>query len=509
MSDNSSNNKRIAKNTVYLYARLLVSLCIGLYTSRAILDALGVTDYGIYNVVAGFVSMLSILTGNLRSASTRFITFELGAGDKDKLRRTFATLNVESLIFAAIVFILGEAFGPWLVQNFLDIPPERISTALWVFQFSLLAFMIDLWAIPYSAVVNAHEHMNFFALMGIFESLARLGIVYMLYTTIHDRLFLYSVLILCVSMTVRIVWGWYCNRNFEEVRGRILFDKDIFKSIFSYSVWVMIGTSSSVVKEQGVNILINKFFGVLMNAPRGLALQITGVVGQFSNNIGAAIVPQITKSYAAGDLNRSVTLTNTMVKAQCFLLLIIGIPVMLEIDWILDLWLKEVPLYTAIFAQWAVILILARTIHNSQGPLLLAIGKVRAAQICGGSIILMNIPIGIIALKLGSPAVSTMVIGAVLELCAALNTSLFIKKYEPYSISGFFIKSVFPILVVAVCAYLIGDSIKLVIPESSLFRSVATAILSTITLLILGYVVLLNKHEKVILKDFIIKKIKR
>lgn len=507
--NNIGNNKRIAKNTIFLYIRLLISLCIGLYTGRAILDALGVSDYGVYNVVVGFVSMLSILTGNLRSASTRFITFELGTGKKDRLRRTFATLNVVSLVFAAVVFVIGETVGPWLVRNFLDIPTDRIETAIWVFQFSLVAFMIDLWAIPYSAVVNAHEHMNFFALIGILESIARLGIVFLLYTTMCDRLLLYSILMLCVSVSVRIVWGLYCNRNFAEVQGGLLFDKQIFKSIFSYSVWVMIGTSSSVVKEQGVNILINKFFGVLMNAPRGLALQITGVLGQFSNNIGAAIIPQITKSYASGDIKRSVTLTNAMLKAQCFLLLIIGLPVFIEIDYILKLWLKEVPLYTSTFAQWAIILILARTIHNSQVPLLLAIGKVKVAQICGGSIILFNIPIGIIALQLDCPAVSTMMIGSALEIVAALNTSIFIKKYEPYSISVFFIKSVFPIVVIALLTYYIVDCFKCIIAEDSLFGFVLIFILSTFTLTFFEYIILLNQRERLFVKQFIKKRIHR
>lgn len=505
----SDNNKRIAKNTVYLFLRMLVSLFIGLYTSRAILDALGVQDYGIYNVVGGFVALLSILTGNLQSASARFITFELGAGDINRLIRTFSTLIALSLIFAGIILILGETIGLWLIKTYLVIPVDRLNIALWVYQFSLLAFLVNIWAIPYSAVVNAHEHMNFFALMGIIESFAKLGIVFLLYIIPIDTLWLYGFLMFFVSLGIRFGWGVYCKKHFEEVNGGLHIDKSVFKNIFFYSAWVTIGTSSGVLKEQGVNILINRFFGVLMNAPRGLATQVMGLITQFANNISAAIVPQITKSYASGNQARAISLTYGMAKAQSVMMLICAIPVFFETDYLLSVWLKDVPNYTSIFVRWAIILAICRTIHNSQVPLYLAIGKIRTVQIIGGSIIMMNIPIGYVFLKMGYPPESTMIIGAILELCATINVSIFLNRYIGYSLWNFYVKTILPILFVGFCSLIPPYFFKTLNISNGFFELLAVTCIAVISVCILSYIILLNRIEKNAMLDFVKNKIKK
>ena len=278
MADNTSDNRRMAKNTVYLYLRMLITLAISLYTSRAFLDALGVEDYGIYDVVGGFVTIFSVLVGSLRSAAQRFITFSLGAGDITEQKKTFATFESLFLIMAVILFLVIEIVGLTSLDSVLNIPQERLDVAYFVFHCSTITFVINLIAVPYNSAVLAHERMNFFALVSIGESFARLGLAFLLYWTDFDHLIVYSVVLCLISICIRLLYSIYCKKHFDETRVKLSIDKDIFKKVFSYSVWVTIGTSSAVFKEQGVNLVINSFFGVAMNAARGISNHISGVV---------------------------------------------------------------------------------------------------------------------------------------------------------------------------------------------------------------------------------------
>ena len=320
--DNSANNKRIAKNTIYLYIRMLVSLLIGLYTSRVFLEALGVEDYGIYNIVGGFVALFAILTNTIRSAAQRFITYALGQGDSIKLRQTFSTFITLYIIVAIGIFLIGEIIGILALNKILVLPENRLNAAYFVYHCSLFVFSINLVAIPYNACIVAHEKMSFYAIISVGESIVKLLIAYLLFISPFDTLKTYAFLLGISSLLVLTICMVYCKIRFSEVNGRFVINKPIFKEIFSYSAWVIIGSSSVVVKEQGVNLVINRFCGVAMNAAKGVSMQVEHVVSAFATNIGTAITPQITKSYASGDIGRAIRLTFLMAKIRWIVLVL-------------------------------------------------------------------------------------------------------------------------------------------------------------------------------------------
>ncbi len=508
MSETTHKNKLIAKNTLYLYIRLIVSLCISLYTSRAFLDALGVDDFGIYNVVGGFVSMLSLFTTTITSAAQRFITYELGTGDFEKLKKTFSTFLSILLFLCVVIIIIGELFGLFFLDNYLVIPEERMHAAHVVFQCSLIAFIIDIISVPYVACVTAHEHMSFFALVSIGQSVLKLVIVFLLYILTFDRLETYAILLVVVGLLVRVIYTFYCRRHFEEVNGKLSIDRNILKEIFSYSVWVSIGASSAIFKEQGVNVLINMFFGVAMNAARGISIQALGVLNQFANGISQAITPQITKSYANGELQRSIKLTFLLTKAQGIMLLMIALPLLIETEYVLDLWLKDVPDYAVIFTRWAIILCIARTLENTHSPIFLATGKVKKLQIIGGGVMLLNLPISYIALKAGYMPESTMIIGVIIELLVMAIAYVYLKKVIDFPVGKYYKSVVIPLLIVAFLSAIIPLYISRNLLNYGLSRLVVVTISSVIVTILLSYTISLSKNERKMVNEFVINKCK-
>ena len=510
MVNHSDDNKRIAKNTIYLYLRLIVSILIGLYTSRAFLDALGVEDYGVYNVVGGFVMMLSVFTASITSAAQRFITYAIGKKDVDNLKNTFSTFASLYIIVAIVIFLIGESLCYVVLEHLIEIPEHRLSAAYWVYHLSLLAFSINLMAIPYTASVIAHERMNFYAFVSIGESVFKLVIVFFLYTTSFDRLIVYAALLCGVGITVRLIYGAYCRSQFSETRFKFGIDKGIFKEVFSYSVWVIIGSSSAVFKEQGVNVVINMFCGVIMNAARGVSVQVSNIVNNFSASIGQAISPQITKSYAAGELERAIRLTFLLAKVQGVLLLLLSLPIIVETDFILSIWLVDVPDYAVTFTQWGLILCIARTLDASVVPLNLATGKVKWVQITAGGVMLLNLPLSFVALKIGFEPVSTMVIGVIIEFIVLYIVTLFLRKNAQFPVFDFFKNSIVPVVLAGIFAAIIPLLIHQRM-EYGLIRFIVVEVISVFMVSIFSYLIVLNKFEKnyaLIIVTNIIKKIK-
>ena len=498
-----TNNRRIVKNTIYLYVRLIISLVISLYTSRAFLAALGVEDYGIYNIVGGFVGMLSVFTSSITSAAQRFLTYELGTGNRVKLHTTFSTIALLLIIVAVIVFIIGEVVGILCLDKVLVIPEGRIDAAYYVFHCSLLAFAINIIAIPYTAMVTAHEKLDFYALVSIGESLFKLFIVWALYSSPYDRLKTYSTLLVGVGILVRFIYGTYCKKHFVETRIRLKIDKSIFKNVFSYSFWVSIGASSAIFKEQGVNVLINMFFGVAMNAARGVSMQVYSIINQFSTSISTSINPQITKSYAAGDVNRSINLTFVLAKAQCLLVLFLILPLIAEIDYILWVWLGNVPDYANVFTVWILLLCLARTMENSHAPIFLATGKVRNLQIVGGGIMLLNLPLSWLVLKMGYAPVSTVFVGVVIEFVVMFVALSFLKKLVGFPVFRFLKEAVFPIISITILGILTPILLRNCIINPSFGRFVINGLIVSAQSVFLGYVIVLNKREREMLKNMV------
>lgn len=295
MSSLASNNKRIAKNTILLYLRMLLTIVVSLYTSRMILKILGVSDYGVYNVVGGIVAMLSFLNSALTAASQRFIAFELGRGDKEKLKTIFCTSVTIHAILALIIFIIAETVGLWFVNTHLNIEPARMIAANWVYQCSILTFMLTIISVPYNSCIVAHEHMNAFAYVSILEVILKLLIVYLLLVINSDKLITYGILVLCVAFIIRLIYGLYCKRHFEECKYRFIFDKTLFKEMFSFAGWSVVGNLGFSFKDQVANVILNIFFGTIVNAARGVALQVNGIISGFSVNFLMALTPQITK----------------------------------------------------------------------------------------------------------------------------------------------------------------------------------------------------------------------
>ena len=308
MSQTSQNNKRIAKNTLLLYVRMLFMMAVNLYTSRVVLNALGVEDFGIYNVVGGVVAMFSVISGSLSAAISRFITYELGKGNNDRLNKIFSASVTIQLLLSLIIVILVESIGVWFLNVKMSIPTDRMLAANWVLQFSIATFVINLVSVPYNAAIIAHERMSAFAYISILEALGKLAIAYLIVVSPMDRLIFYALLMCSVAVIVRAVYGYYCKRHFAECTYHFHWDREILKKMFGFAGWNFIGASSAVLRDQGGNIIINLFAGPAVNAARGIAGQVNNAVTGFVSNFMTALNPQITKSYASGDREYMMTL---------------------------------------------------------------------------------------------------------------------------------------------------------------------------------------------------------
>lgn len=351
----SKNDKRIAKNTIYLYFRTSIILLVNLYMSRVILDNLGITDYGVYNAVGGVIAMFSVVSGALSSSISRFITFELGKGNSQRLHNIFSSsLNIQICI-AFLIILISEPIGIWFLNNHMNIPTDRIIAANWVLQCSLITFCINLIAVPYNACIIAHERMSAFAYISVLEAILKLLVAFMLPIILFDKLITYAILLVAVALIVRSAYSIYCKRNFDECHYKFIYDKKLLKEMTGFAGWNFLTNTAYIFNTQGVNILINLYFGVTLNAARGIATQVEGAVMQFVNNFTMALNPQITKSYAQGNKQEMFSLVCLGSKFSCFLMMFFAIPLIFEANYILSLWLKDVPLHTVTFVQLSVI----------------------------------------------------------------------------------------------------------------------------------------------------------
>lgn len=398
----SDNNKRIAKNTLLLYVRMLFTMAVSLFTSRVILNTLGVEDYGINNVVGGIVTMFSVLSGSLSSSISRFITFELGKGNIERLKTIFSTgVNIQ-LGMSVLIIIIAEAVGIWFLNTKMNIPTDRMVAANWVFQCAILTFVLNLLSVPYNAAIIAHEKMSAFAYISVVEVSLKLIIVYMLMISPFDRLETYAVLLLLVGAVIRFIYGYYCKRHFEECTYHFVFDKPVLKEMTGFAGWNFLGNGAYMLNTQGVNILMNLYFGVAVNAARGIATQVDAALKQFVNNFTTAVNPQITKSYAQGDLDYMHKLVCRSAKFSAFLMLFFAVPIILETNTILTIWLKTVPDYAVIFLQWIIISSFMDTVlANSLVTSMFATGKIKRYQIIVTTVGCLVFPSSWIAFKLG------------------------------------------------------------------------------------------------------------
>ena len=438
--ETTKNNKRIAKNTLLLYFRMLLTMVVSLYTSRVVLGALGVEDYGIYNVVGGVVAMFSMLSGSLSAAISRFITFELGTGNKEKLARVFSSSVTIQLGLCAIVLVLAETVGLWFLNTKMVIPENRMYAANWVYQLSLLTFVINLISIPYNAAIIAHERMSAFAYISIFEAVSKLIVAYCIVISPIDKLILYAIMLATIAIIIRLIYGVYCKKRFEECTYHFIYDHALLKQMFGFAGWNFIGASSALLRDQGGNIVINLFCGPAVNAARGIAFQVNTAIHSFVTNFMTALNPQITKSYASGDRQYMMTLLFQGARLSYYILLLLSLPVIVNTHYILHLWLGQVPDHTVLFVQLVLIFGMCESISSPLVTAMLATGKIRNYQLVVGGCQMMNLPVSYILLRLGAIPETVLIVAiAISQLCLAtrlymlrgligLKASDFIKK---------------------------------------------------------------------------------
>lgn len=507
--DNKADNKRIMKNSIYLYIRLFLAMGIGLYTSRVVLDVLGVDDFGLYSLVGGFVSMLTVLTGTFSGTAARFITYEIGVGNPEILRRTTSTIINLLIIVSIGVFIFGTIFGVVFIDKYLNIPSDRINAAYFVYLCSLFVFSMNLLAVPYQAIITAHEHMNFYAMMSVFESIAKLIVVLSLSCVSFDKLYFYALLFALISVLSRIMYGVYCNHYFVESRYHFLLDKSISKRMTSFSIWMGIGTASGIFKDQGLSVIINIFFNLAVNAARGISLQVMSVFNAFALNIGLAMSPQITKSYSQGNIERSINLTFLSAKSQGYLILVMMIPFLLESHYILTIWLKSFPEYTQEFVCWGVLISFVHVITSAFGPIYLAMGRIRNLQLAGSITNFLFLPICFLCCKEGLSIMVCVQFAFWLEIILLFMNCFFLKKEMNFPIGHFSRKVVLPMILVGVITLCVVSCVKIIIVDESLIRLLLSSITSLIVFSISVYFIGITDSEKKVLIDLFSRKLNR
>lgn len=495
MASINYNNKRIAKNTVALYFRMLLTMAVGLFTSRVILDSLGVEDYGIYNLVGGFVAMFEIVRAGLLSATQRFITYDLGKGNIQELNKTFSTCVIIFIFISALIVLLAELIGIWFIDNKLAIPSGRINAAHWVFQLSLLTLIISLISYPYNALIIAHERMKAFAYISILEALAKLGVAYSLYISSFDKLILYAALLCLVQFTIRLIYNTYCLRNFQESRVLWIIDKDRIKQIFGFTGWELFGSIASIGFTQGLNVLLGMFFNPVVNAARGVAVQVQNVIVGFVTNFQTAINPQITKSYAADKKDYMYYLIFASSRFSYFLLLLFAMPLILEAEEILRLWLKQVPDYTVIFFRIIIVISMVDVISNSIITSVEATGRIKYYQIIVGGLLLLILPVSYVVLKLGGAPYSVFLVHLSIALIAFMTRLLLGHKIVGFELSSFIKTVLIPILIVTVGSAIIPVLCHFNMTEGIL-RLLVVAVLSILCVSIAVYFWGLKENER-------------
>ena len=455
MTDVAANNKRIAKNTLMLYIRMLLIMAVNLYTSRVVLSALGVDDFGIYNVVGGLVAMFSVLSGSLSASITRFITYELGKGNEESLKKIFSSSVTIQIGLAFLIIILAEAVGVWFLNGKMNIPDNRIVAANWVFQLSVLTFVINLISVPYNASIIAHERMSAFAYISILEALGKLAIAFFITISPIDRLVFYAILMCFVALCIRFVYGIYCKRHFEECTYHFIFDTELLKQMFGFAGWNFIGASSAVLRDQGGNVVINLFCGPAVNAARGIAFQVGNAVNGFVSNFMTALNPQITKSYATGERDYMMTLIHQGARLSFYILLLISLPVLVNTSYILSFWLKTVPDHTELFVQLVLVFAMGESISNPLITAMLATGNIRNYQLIVGGLQMMNLPVSYILLRTGSFPEAVIIVAIIISQCCLAARLFMLRGMIGLSVKGYLKKVYINVLIVTVLSAIV------------------------------------------------------
>ena len=500
MSDTSSANKRIAKNTLVLYVRMLFTMGISLFTSRVVLQTLGVEDYGISSVVGGVISMFTFINAAMVSSTQRYLNFELVRGDANQLRSVFSTsLQIHALI-ALVIIVLSETVGLWFLNEKLVIPEARMTAAMWVYQCSILSCAVSIMSTPYNAVIVAHEKMSAFAYISILDVSLKLLVVYLLVVLPFDKLIILAILNLLVQLFIRYIYTLYCHRHFPESYFQFRFNKTLFKEMFGFAGWSFWGNLAAILYTQGLNMMLNIFFGPIVNAARGIAVQVQSAVQQFVGGFQTALNPQITKNYASNNLPQMHSLMFRSARFSFLLLFFLSLPVLMETNFILTLWLKTVPDDAVIFTQ---IMICISLIYTTANPCIIAnqaTGKVKIYQMVVGGILLLILPISYVVLKLGAPAYSVFIVHFCIESLAQFSRMYMLRKLIHLPLWQYMKNIYIPIVSTVVIAIILPLVVRMQVAEGWL-RFLAVGFTCVLSVGASSYFIGFTKQERVFFLD--------
>lgn len=499
----SGSNKRIVKNTMLLYFRMLLIMGVSFYTVRLVLQTLGVEDYGIYNLVGGVVAMMSFLNNAMASALQRFFSYEIGKNNYIQLRKTFGMTIIIFLILIVFVFVLAETIGLWFLNNKLIIPENRIEAANWVFQFSIFSFLMTLFTVPYNAAIIAREKMGVYAFVSIIEVILKLALVYLLVVFSIDKLKLYSLLLFVVTVIVTLIYRTYCQVKLKECRIIFFWDASLFKKIISFSGWNLFESMSNVFSNQGVNVILGLFFSPVVNAARGIAFQVSVTMNQFVLNFMTATRPQIIKRYVAKEQDSMLDLVFRSSKFSFFLLFLVSTPLMFETDFLFRIWLGAVPEYVVVFTRLVIISILIDVISYPLMTTVHAVGKVKVISLIIGIITLCNLPLSYFFLYMGYAPQSVFYIKIVITVVCVIVRLGFLKRLLDFPVFRFVKSVVFPLTLTMSATYIILGCL-----QRLEVNALILLILSVLFSIFIAFIVGCSTLERLYLMNFLSERLK-
>lgn len=507
MGEYRQNTKLMAKNSAFLYLQMAVKMLIGLYTVRVILHALGAEDYGIYNVVGGFVTMFTFITSTLVSASQRFFAYALGRGEHELLNRYFNATVLCFIILAILLFVSIEIIGWWFINYKMVVPPERLTSANWVLHLSIIAFLFRISAVPSSAMLVAQEKMILYAFVHVLDSFLILGVAFFLQMVNNDRLKVYAVCMMVVSLLSSCAFIWLCHRSFPSAtKLRLRWERDMLHELLGYSGWYMFGMMATVVRSQGINMLLNVFFNPIVNAARAIAYQINNAINQFVNSFYQAVRPQITKLTAAEENERMLSLVFSSSIISFLLMCMVAIPLLVELPFIFSVWLGEVPEYTVIFSRLVIITAMIDTLGIPPTTAVCSMGDIKMFQIVTGTIMLLNLPISYVLLKAYPTPYLVFYVSIALSVVAQLARIVFMNRIFRMSVTRYCSEVLLHTLPIAVLSFLLTYFISGMV-GSQFWSHFCVIIVSVASVSILSYFIGMKKEQRETVVSLIRKKV--
>jgi len=506
MSDQSANNKRIAKNTIFLYIRMIFVLLVTLYTTRVVLNALGVEDYGIYNVVCGFVALFGFLNTSLSQGIQRFLNYEYGRGGEEATIKVFNTAFIIQLALVVLLFVVLEGVGYYWFSSKLVVPDERREVAWIIFQFSIASMLINILSTPYAALVMSFERMNYYAFVSIVDAVVKLLVALALPYISSDKLLFYGGLLLATSILNFLLYSIYCRKNFPKIRLNLTFDVHLFRSMFAFSGWNFFGSLASMVKTQGTNILLNSFFGVIVNASSGIAAQVSSAIQQFSLNIVIAFKPQLVTAYSQNNITRVQNMMFIMSKVGFMLVFTFAVPILLEIDYILSLWLGDtVPAYAASFSKLTIVAMVIGIFNAPVTQVIHATGHMKRYQIVTSIIMCSILPIAWMFFRLGYNALCIYWVTVFITVLNQMLALVILHSEFKYSYKKYVCEVIAPCILISIVSPITPWSISQCL-TSSFLRLCLVCLSSCAVIALLGYFLLLGNTEKTFVKNLLLKR---